>query len=131
MCLRELTVDSKGKISIPADIRRNYKLGVGSVLVLCLDLENNILILSPDGRGSVKVYFFKKAAPKKEATSASLRLRLPNGQSGVMSSTGACGTALRGSCLLPKDVERKTVQKAPDTGENTVSGPARRRPYGD
>jgi AbrB family looped-hinge helix DNA binding protein len=42
---RTLTIDSKGRISIPADIRRSLGLGSGSRVILDFDLEKNVIML--------------------------------------------------------------------------------------
>lgn len=54
---RKLVIDSKGRISIPADIRRSLGLDSGCRIILEFDLEENIIILSecriPEKRGDL------------------------------------------------------------------------------
>ena len=47
---RALTIDSKGRISIPADIRRSLGLGSGSRVMLGFDLEEAIILVQMDRR---------------------------------------------------------------------------------
>ena len=50
---RKARVDSKGRISIPSDIRRSLGLETGSELVLEADLAGNMIVLSVDGQSGV------------------------------------------------------------------------------
>lgn len=53
-CFEKVTVDSKGRISIPAWIRRNFLLERGSEIELRFDLRRNfILIAFGNGQNSV------------------------------------------------------------------------------
>lgn len=42
---RTLAIDSKGRVSIPADIRRSLGLGSGSRVILDFDLEKDVIML--------------------------------------------------------------------------------------
>jgi len=46
-------VDSKGRISIPAVIRKNYNLEYGTKMTMIADLRNNFFVLLSNGRGGV------------------------------------------------------------------------------
>ena len=46
---RILTIDSKGRISIPADIRRSLGLDSGDRILLGFDLEEGIILLMRGG----------------------------------------------------------------------------------
>ena len=90
-------MDEKGRISIPASIRKSFGLREGNVLELVFDLGENLILL------------------------------LVNGQGGVTSNIRDCGTAFRGSRLLPKAVERKPVQISLVPGENPGPDPGKER----
>ncbi len=51
---RKIRVDSKGRISIPSDLRKNLGLESGSYVLLGFDLEKSIIFLVC-GQGSVVV----------------------------------------------------------------------------
>lgn len=42
---RKVKVDSKGRVSIPSDIRRNFGLDEGIEIEMIVDLKKNFLIL--------------------------------------------------------------------------------------
>ncbi len=46
---RKVRIDSKGRISIPSDIRRSFGLDEGMEIKLFFDLSKNILILEFSG----------------------------------------------------------------------------------
>ena len=49
-----MKVDSKGRISIPAFLRRNFDLNEGSEVILSFDLETNaVLLVFYDGQCGV------------------------------------------------------------------------------
>lgn len=66
--VRKVKVDSKGRISIPSEIRKNFRLEEGKEVELVFDLKENFVML-----------FFV------------------NGQDGVVGSTVDCGSASPGS----------------------------------
>lgn len=43
--LRKIRIDSKGRISIPSDLRRSLGLELGSELLMGFDLERGIILL--------------------------------------------------------------------------------------
>lgn len=65
---RSARIDSKGRISIPSDIRRSLGLETGRELVLDIDLEESVIVM-----------------------------RIDNGQSGVVDCIGDCGSPGPGS----------------------------------
>lgn len=66
--VRKVKVDSKGRISIPSEIRKNFGLYEGIEIELAFDLSKNFVILVFD-----------------------------NGQDGVVGSTEVCGASRPGS----------------------------------
>ena len=48
-----MIVDSKGRISIPAGLRRNYNLECGAKIVPLVDLKENAIILVVNGQNGV------------------------------------------------------------------------------
>ena len=87
-------LDSKGRISIPAFLRRNFGMGGNCELVLGYRLKYNSVILIPNA----------------------------NGQDSVTASTRACGTAFRATASS-KAVERKPVQRVLSQGSIPLSDP--------
>ena len=46
-------MDSKGRISIPSDIRRSFGLETGDIVCIFYDLKENVLFLAADGQDGV------------------------------------------------------------------------------
>ncbi len=46
---REVLVDSKGRISIPSDLRRSLGFEEGDVLSVMIDLEKGLLVIGQSG----------------------------------------------------------------------------------
>ncbi len=48
---RKVRIDSKGRISIPSEIRKNFNMGKESDISLVFNLKENCLILVPENFG--------------------------------------------------------------------------------
>ncbi len=94
---REARVDSKGRVSIPSDIRRSYGLAAGDIVCFRFDLRRNELLLSLGGL--------------KDAN---------DGQGGAKASTEGCGP------FDPGSIEGKERLRALKPFGNPGSGPSRR-----
>jgi len=77
--VRKVKVDSKGRISIPSELRKNFKLEEGSEIELVFDLKKNFVVLT-----------------------------FGNGQDGVRSNTEDCGSSEPGATPGP-DPEKEKV----------------------
>lgn len=86
--VRKVKVDSKGRISIPSEIRKNFGLEEGKEIELVFDLRKNFLLLIFD-----------------------------NGQDGVVGSTEVCGASGSGSIPGPGPEKKKEVYNL-ENGDN-------------
>jgi AbrB family looped-hinge helix DNA binding protein len=58
--IRKVRIDSKGRISIPSELRKNFGLGKDSEVNLVFDLKRNVIFLVI-GQGSVKASIDSKS----------------------------------------------------------------------
>ena len=86
-------MDSKGRISIPAFLRRNYSLEQGSGLRLVFNIERNFIILD-FGQDGVSPFSLEKKRPSGSKETAFQNLY---GQDGVNGSMRGCGPLSPGS----------------------------------
>lgn len=89
---RKVKVDSKGRISIPSDIRKNFRLDEGIEIDMLLDLKKNYVILD-----------------------------FRNGQDSVCSNTGDCGSSESGARDFDTD-KKLCHSAFPDSGPQIKGG---------
>ncbi len=95
----KVKIDSKGRISIPAYLRRNFGLKTGSEIKICCDLRSNVFIL-----------VFEPG------------IVFGNGQNGVVDSIGVCGASGPGAKVGPLTKDGKSgLSASPGSGPQKTS----------
>jgi aspartate racemase len=104
---RRVRVDSKGRVSIPSDIRRSLGLSRGSEVLLGFDLANSRIVLTLAG---------KSEGWTSQAGRLDFRRKLSEGygQGGVIKSIGDCGSPGPGG--KPLDSRRESSGVSPGPG---------------
>lgn len=126
-----VTIDSKGRISIPAFLRKNFYLTEGSKIKLRFNWKYNLILLNFEN-GQNSEPFVSKRSRKQEATPLLKQFRRSvapsskypeNGQSGVSGNIKPCGGSVLGSKdrrLKPSSISRQSA--APGSGPEKERG---------